>query len=143
MRLFTALLFMLATSVASAENSTKQNGYTIHHNAITTDMLTPEVAREYGLIRSRNRAMLNVSVIRDAPGTTGQPVEADVRASSTNIIGQQRRLRMREIREGEAIYYIADFLVRNEEQLNFHIDVKPEGEVAWIPATFSQTFYTD
>ncbi len=143
MRLFTALLFMLATSVASAENSTKENGYTIHHNAITTDMLTPEIAREYGLIRSRNRAMLNVSVIRDVPGTTGQPVMADVRASSTNIIGQQRRLKMREIREGEAIYYIADFLVRNEEQLNFHIDVKPEKEVIWMPAVFSQTFYTD
>ena len=143
MRLFTALLFLLATSVVSAENSTKENGYTIHHNAITTDMLTPEIAREYGLIRSRNRAMLNVSVIKQVPGTTGQPVEADVRASSTNIIGQQRRLRMREIREGEAIYYIGDFLVRNEEQLNFHIDVKPEGEVTWIPAAFSQTFYTE
>ena len=143
MRLLTALLFMLVTSVASAENSTKDNGYTIHHNAITTDMLTPEIAREYGLIRSRNRAMLNVSVIKQVPGTTGQPVEADVRPSSTNILGQQRRLRMREIREGEAIYYIGDFLVRNEEQLNFHIDVKPEGEVTWIPAAFSQTFYTE
>lgn len=143
MRLFTAFLFMLATSVATAENSTKENGYTIHHNAITTDMLTPEIAREYGLIRSRNRAMLNVSVIREVDGTTGQPVKAEVRASSTNIIGQQRRLKMREIREGNAIYYIADFLVRNEEQLNFHIDVKPEGQYTWIPATFSQTFYTD
>ncbi|MGD9393318.1 MAG: DUF4426 domain-containing protein, partial [Chromatiales bacterium] len=97
MRLFTALLFMLATTVAFAENSTKDNGYTIHHNAITTDMLTPEIAREYGLIRSRNRAMLNVSVIREVEGTTGQPVQAEVRASSTNIIGQQRRLKMREI----------------------------------------------
>ena len=76
MRLLTALLFMLVTSVASAENSTKDNGYTIHHNAITTDMLTPEIAREYGLIRSRNRAMLNVSVIKQVPGTTGQPVSA-------------------------------------------------------------------
>ena len=105
-------------------------------------MLTPEIAREYGLIRSRNRAMLNVSVIKDIPDALGDPVEAEVRASTTNIIGQQRRLNMREIREGDAIYYIADFLVRNEEQLNFHIDVKPEGKATWIPATFSQKFYT-
>jgi hypothetical protein len=143
MRLITAILLTLAFSLASAENSTTQDGYTIHHNAITTDMLSPEIAREYGLIRSRNRAMLNISVIQEMKDSLGKPVEAEVRASTTNLIGQQRRLNMREIREGDAIYYIADFLVRNEEKLNFHIDVKPEGNVTWIPATFSQQFYTN
>ncbi|MEJ2321727.1 MAG: DUF4426 domain-containing protein [Gammaproteobacteria bacterium] len=143
MRLITAILLTLACSLASAENSTTEDGYTIHHNAITTDMLSPEIAREYGLIRSRNRAMLNVSVIQMMKDSLGKPVEAEVRASTTNIIGQQRRLNMREIREGDAIYYIADFLVRNEEKLNFHIDVKPEGNATWIPATFSQQFYTN
>lgn len=143
MRLFTALLLLLAVSTASAENSTRENGYTIHHNAITTDMLSPEIAREYGLIRSRNRAMLNIAVIKDIPDSTGQPVRAEVRALTTNILGQQRKLRLREIREGDAVYYIADFLVRNEEKLNFHIDVKPEEMATWIPATFSQQFYTN
>jgi len=143
MRLFTAFLLLFTFSVANAENSTREGGYTIHHNAITTDMLSPEIAREYGLIRSRNRAMLNISVIKDVPDSTGQPVKADVRASTTNIIGQQRTLRLREIKEGDAIYYIADFLVRNEEKLNFHIDVKPEGMATFIPATFTQEFYTN
>lgn len=138
-----SMLVLMASSSAFAENNTKVNGYTIHHNAINTDILSPEIARHYGIIRSRTRALLNVSIIKDEEGTTGQPVAADVRAYSTNIYGQHRNLHLREVREGDAIYYIGDFLVRNQDQLNFHIDVRPEGIKQFYPASFSQQFFTE
>lgn len=127
---------------AAAENSTKVDGYTIHHNAITTDMLTPEISRAYRIPRSRNRGMLNVSVIKDAEGTTGTPVAAQVRAYSTNFLGQQRPIVMREIREGDAIYYIGDFLVQHGELLNFTIEVRPEGESQIFATRMAQEFFT-
>jgi hypothetical protein len=49
---------------------------------------------------------------------------------------------LREIREPNAIYYIADFGVGNEEILNFHLDVRPEGETDSFQVQFRQQFFT-
>ena len=47
---------------AHAEQSSSFGDYVIHYNAIPSTFLTPDTAREYGISRSRNRAMLNISV---------------------------------------------------------------------------------
>ena len=36
----------------------------VHFSAQSTDQLPPDVARAYGIVRSKNRAMLNVSIVR-------------------------------------------------------------------------------
>ena len=120
-------LFLLLPATVYAENSTKIPGYTIHHNVLTTDFLAPNIASAYRLIRSKNRAMINVSVIQDVEGTTGKPVMATISARAINLIGQSRNILLREIREGNAIYYIGDFIVPNNEQLIFVLDVTPDG----------------
>ena len=137
-----ASALLLAPLSVLAENSTKVPGYTIHHNVLTTDVLTPTVARTYQIRRSKNRAMLNVSVVRDVPGTTGQSVSADVQAVAINLMGQRQQLPMREIREGDAVYYISDFLVANRERLNFDLAVKPEGSNEVFAAKLSEEFFT-
>ena len=137
-----ALALAALTTPAAAENSTEVDGYTIHHNAITTDMLTPEISRAYRIPRSRNRGMLNVSVIKDVGDSSGQPVAAGVTAVSINYLGQQRPIRMREIREGDAVYYIGDFLVQHGELLSFDIEVRPEGEKQVFSTRMSQEFFT-
>ena len=73
------LLGLLLPLTATAENSTRAAGHTIHHNAIPTATLTPAVATGYSITRSKYRGLLNVSVIKDVQGTTGQPVTAIVR----------------------------------------------------------------
>ena len=138
------LLFSVLLSFAAfAENSTQTNGYTIHHNALTTDTLSPQVASAYGIQRSRNRGMVNISVIRDEPGTTGTPVSAEVELVARNLLGQERDIPLREVREETAIYYIADFPVSNREQLVFKIEALPEGGAYALHATFQQEFFTD
>lgn len=137
-----ALALALFGTAALAENATKVDGYTIHHNALTTDILTPEIARAYRIPRSRNRGMLNVSVIKNEEGAPGKAVAADVRAFSTNFMGQITPIRLREIREGDAIYYIGDFLVRHGETLNFTMEVRPAGETTFYTAKMSQEFFT-
>ena len=134
---------LLAAPALLADNSTKVPGYTIHHNVVTTDVLNPTIANTYGIRRSKNRAMLNVSVIQDEPGKAGHSVAADVTVVAKNIMGQPRDLTMREIREGDAVYYISDFLVSNRERLKFDLSVKPAGSDEVFSATISQEFYTD
>jgi hypothetical protein len=81
--------------------------YIVHFNAQSTDQLPPEVAGAYNIVRSKNRAMLNVSIIRK---TDNAPVAGAVTVKATNLTGQLKNVTMRKIEEpGEtsAIYYVA------------------------------------
>ncbi len=137
------LLLLLISSLAGAENSTQADGYTIHHNAIPSAMLTPEVAADYRIVRSKYRGLLNISVIKNIPGTTGQAVTARVSAYALNLIGRRHNIDLREIREGEAIYYIGDFPIVDGETLKFMLEITPEGATKPIEAALSQEFYID
>jgi hypothetical protein len=100
----------------------------VHFSAQSTDQLPPAVAREYNIVRSKNRAMLNVSVLRKPDNL---PVAADVSVNTVNLTGQLKNVTMRKIEEpGDiiAIYYIGDTTVANREVLIFDISIKPEGE---------------
>jgi hypothetical protein len=134
--------FLLATA-GWAENSTAIPGFTIHHNAIPSASLEPDIAKQYGIQRSKYRGMLNVSVIKSVEGTTGESSEAVVLAKANNIRGQLISIPMRKITEGDAIYYIGEFRITHQETLNFEIQVQPKGETRYYTARLSQDFYID
>ncbi len=137
-----AVLALFGLSMnAMAENATRVQGYTIHHNALTTDSLAPQVAKAYGIQRSKNRGMLNVSVLKDKEGSIGESVKAKVEATATNLSGQSRVIDMREVMDGDAVYYIGDFRVSNQETLNFNLTVNPMGAGSYN-AKLSQQFFT-
>lgn len=117
--------------------------YVVHFNAISTDHLQPEVARTYNIARSKNRAMLNVSVIKKVEGTTGQSVSADMAITANNLTGQVKNLTVRKIQEGDAIYYIGDVPIANAETLIFNLNVKPEGGTDTHAVRFSRQFFSD
>lgn len=142
-KLLIILSSLFLAFAARAENATHIPGFTIHHNAITTDMLDPMVAKTYDIQRSKARGMLNVSVIKDVPGTTGKPVRAEVRARAENFRGQTIQIPMREIREQDAIYYIGEFRIHNQERLNFTIEVRPEGYDHFEKIVMKQQFFVD
>ncbi|MEJ2515404.1 MAG: DUF4426 domain-containing protein [Gammaproteobacteria bacterium] len=125
------------------ENFEDFGDYVVHFNAQSTSVLPPEVARAYGIQRSSNRAMLNISVLRKAPGSPGEPTAAAVDVDASNLTGQLKDLTLREIKEGEAIYYIGEFPVANRETLIFDISVRPEGVNEPFRVRFRQQFYTD
>ncbi|PLY16529.1 MAG: DUF4426 domain-containing protein [Sedimenticola sp.] len=137
------LLALLAPLQLLAENITQADGYTIHHNALPVTTLSPEIATTYGLVRSKFRGLLNISVIKDVANTTGQPVAASVEAYATNLIGQRKDIALKEIREGEAIYYIGDFPITDQESLEFYLEVKPEGHSTPLKARLTQQFFID
>lgn len=131
-------------AMPASKTSQDFGAYTVHFNALATDQLTAEVARSYGIVRSPNRAMLNVSVIRKQEGTIGEAVAAEVSASANNLTGQMKQMTIREIRDQDAIYYIGEVTVANEEILQFSVDVKPEGEPkAFSTINFKKQFYTN
>jgi hypothetical protein len=135
--LLCGLLFALPVL---AQNSVRSGELVVHYNAVPTTSLTADVARQYGITRSANRALVNVSVRRGAPGAD-QAVPATVRVAATNLNGQRSDLRVREVREGEAIYYLAEARFQGQETLNFEVEVSAEGATAPVRASFRQEFF--
>jgi hypothetical protein len=136
------LALLLPFSV-NAENSKDFGDFVIHYNAMATDMVPPEVARKYHITRSQNRGMINITVLKKVLSSPGQPVHARVEVNARNLAGQGRTIRMREIREGNAIYYLGEFGVANEETLNFDVRARPQGSQETVEVSFSQDFYTN
>ena len=114
--------------------------HVVHFSALSTDQIPPEVARAYGIVRSKNRAMLNVSVLEE---DTNAPVSATVTVKTSNLTGQLKNVIMRKIEEQEAIYYIGEIPVANRETLIFDISVTPEGETEASKLRFQRQFYSD
>jgi hypothetical protein len=140
--LFLCLLMGLASS-AAAENSTSSGGYTIHYNALKSDFLSPAIAKAYDIQRSKYRGLINISVIKDNPGTEGTPVQAKIVINAIALSGVPKQITLRKITEGSAIYYIGEFPVIDREIVNFNLEVTPEGETRPINVKFSQQFYID
>jgi len=106
--------------------------FELHYSVVNTTFLDPTVAATYGITRGEKRAILNLAVREKlADGSAARPM---VLQGRTSDLMQQQALEFREIREGEAIYYIAEFSFINEEWRFFEIEFRPEG------ATQSYTF---
>lgn len=114
--------------------------HVVHFSAQSTDQLPPEVARAYSIVRSKNRAMLNVSVLQESDGVA---VEADVTVKTVNLTGQLKNVTMRQIDEGDAIYYIGEVAIANRETLVFDISVTPAGSDQVSDVRFKRQFFTD
>lgn len=99
--------------------------FQVHFNAVRTDELTPAVARAYGIERSANRVLLNVSMLRkDANGRT-TPVDGRVTATARNLNGQLKGLEVRRITEGTSVYFIGEVGISGTEILVFEIVATP------------------
>ena len=114
--------------------------YVVHFSAQSTDALPPEVARAYNIVRSKNRAMLTVSVLRESDNGS---VPADVSVKTVNLTGQLKNVTMRQIEDQDAVYYIGETPVANRETLIFDITVTPEGSGNPSEVRFKREFFTD
>ena len=129
-------------SVVNAEQSKDLGDAVVHYNAITTDFFDPQIAKLYGIKRSKNRGLLTVTVLKKHMGLASLPIKANITASAVNLSNQIKNLTIREITDGGAIYYIAEFPVTKNETLNFKIEIESsKGEPEQVE--FRQAFYAD
>ncbi|HEY0663225.1 MAG TPA: DUF4426 domain-containing protein [Thiobacillaceae bacterium] len=139
-RLLAAVCLCAVAAVAHAEISQKFGPLEIHYNAITTDELSPEVARTYKIERSKTRGLLTVSVLKQNNMGAASPVPAKITVHATNLSQQLTRITMREVREGTAIYYLGEFRLAPPDTLKFTATVEVAGEPP-REMVFNQQFY--
>jgi hypothetical protein len=114
--------------------------FELHYNALRTDELAVEVARAYGIGRSANRVMLNVSLLRKEPDGRTTPVDGTVTARAYNLNGQLKNLQMRRITEGTSVYFIGEVGISGTEILVFDIDASPLDRPGKYSVQFKREF---
>ena len=129
--------------LSGIESSQDFGDYELHFNALGTNQLTPEIAQEYGIVRNPNRVMLTLSILDTSGGGIGTAVSGSVEASAVNLTGQLKNIPVREINEGDAIYYIGETTVVDSESLVFTVAVTPEDEPDPLTVRFQKQFFVD
>ncbi len=134
--LFLSALFV--PLLLQAEQMQKFGDWEVHYILVPTTFLKPAIAEQYGIVRGRDRAYLNISVLdRDL-----DPVSIGIDGTMTNLLGQQQDLEFREVREGSAIYYLTTIKYTDREVLRFEILVTPP-EDSSKTLKFQQQMYWD
>ncbi len=137
----TVLLFSLLSLPTFAEQFKNMKDIEVHYVAFNSTFLTPQIARSYNIKRNGYLAVINISVLDRA--SLGKPaLQATVGGRAKNLIGQTQQLTFREIKEGDAIYYLAELPVTHEETFTFDIDVK-SGSKGSGKLKFTQKFFVE
>ena len=131
------LLIALA-GPAAAEQKVAIGDFEAHYVVFPSAFLDAKVTALYGIRRSRDLSILNLSVL-DAQG---KGARVQVAGQVKNLLGQLSALDFREIREKEAVYYIAEVRHTNREVLRFSIAITPP-ETATYNLEFQQEVFWD
>ena len=144
-RLFATLLVITALHVtpASAQQSETFGPYELHYSVVNTTFIEPEVAATYGITRGKDRAILNLSVREHLPGggDIGRPMQ--LKGSTRDLLQKQETLDFMEVKEGPAIYYIAEVTFLNEEHRFFEVHFRPEGASETYTFKLKHKMYED
>ena len=120
--LFTTL--SLGSLSASAEQSKQAGNYSVHYVAFASTFLSADMASKYKVVRGRNRALVNISIL----DKDNNPVRAKLTGTVKNLPGQILKLEFEEVREGDAVYYLAQTRFSDQELMRFDINfVGPDG----------------
>lgn len=134
------VLTVLITNVSHAENMKKLGSMNVHYMAIGSTFFTPEIAKAYGITRSRYNGLVNISVLDNTK--VGNPAKTiSITGQAKNNLGQFKSLEFTEVKEGDAIYYLAQVSYDDEETLHFTLKINDGKEQQTLK--FSQKFYVD
>jgi hypothetical protein len=129
-----------AITNASAENMKRLGSMNVHYMAIGSTFFTPEIAKVYGITRSRFNGLINISVLDNSKA--GKPAKTvSITGKAKNNLGQFKAVDFTEVKEGDAIYYLAQIKYSNEETIHFTLNINDGKEQQTLK--FSQKFYVD
>ena len=125
------------------QTSQKFGAYTVHYNVFNSKSIPAEVAKIYQLTRSKDLALVNISLTKTENGATSLGLPAKVSVKAINLMQQVKELEFQEIKEPEATYYLAPFRYTNEEDIRFEVSVLPEGESKALTVSFTRRLFTE
>jgi hypothetical protein len=145
MRLLITCILLFITSLSFADNRGEQKqvfgDYEVHFIGLTSSELDKDVAKLYGITRSRNIGFLNISVLKKGQGPLPVAWNAKIEGTMSNLIGQSQELSFTRVQETSALYFYSTFDFYDEDMYRFNLKVTPEGNTRAYDVKFSQRFY--
>ena len=111
----------------------------VHYIAFPSTFIEPKIAKAYDLQRSGYKGIVNISILKNDTNNTAQ--QATLTGTAKNLLGTKQTLNFKEVKEGDAIYYLAQVDFSNEETLRFNIEIQQKNQVQTLQ--FQQKFYVD
>jgi len=148
LRIALLLVSIVFSTLASAEQKKTFDGpdgseYDVHYIAFNSTFLEPDIAKQYGLIRSKSLGVVNVSIIQKYADGTSKAVTALVQGRVTNEIQQQQILAFQQVIEGPAIYYLAQTQFSEGKRVKIDLELYPAGVQEPLVHRFSHAFFND
>ncbi len=134
------ITWLLTAPLAQAQQSEMFGPFELHYAVVNSTFLEPKVAAAYGITRGERRAILNLAV-REHVGDITEARPMLLQGRTRDLVQRGAALEFQEIREGPAIYYIAEFEFLDEEWLFFEIDFRPEGAERTYSFKFKHQLY--
>ena len=136
-----SLLLCMALFVSSnayAEQYKTLGDWDVHYIVINTSFLTPEIARAYSIQRSKYQGLVNISVLQK---DSHKAQSISMTGHATNLLGTKKTLAFKEVKDGDAIYYLAILPFRDQEQYRFEIDIVEGNQAQKLK--FKHKFYSE
>lgn len=121
-----------------AEQKQTLGSWDVHYIALNSTFLTPQVAKQYGIVRSKFNGLINISVL-DRKDKTAQSVI--LTGEAKNLLGVIKTLTFKQVTEDKAIYYLAVLPFSDREQYRISININDGLEQKTLK--FQHKFYVD
>lgn len=129
--------------VQAQEASMQQVGdYQVHYSIFNTSFLAPEIAENYGIVRSGARALMNIAVLKKQPDGSMKNVRVDISGTRFDLI-RRDPLKFQEVQEQHAIYYLSDFPIEHRTMIYYTLQILPENSNRSFEVQFRKMLYRD
>lgn len=143
MRYFLCCILLLSTVVfANTDTMQSVGNYQVHYSSLNTSFLSADVAKAYGITRGKDKALLNVAVLKKQSNGQYLPVQAKVTVELYDLI-HKKNLPVQEVVEEYAIYYLAPFDIDHKVTVYFTVVAQVEGRQTPLEIKFKRKLYKD
>jgi hypothetical protein len=117
--------------------------YKVYFSVFNSSFIKADIARLHNITRAKDQALINIAVVKNKnKESLSGGMSAQITGTASNLMQQQRTLNFVEIKEGDAVYYLAPLRFTNEEVINFKINVKANNRQSHT-LKFTKTLYVE
>lgn len=139
MALIACLLIIPLFSQADEKEYKQYGDYKVFFSAFNSTFIDPDIAVTNNIVRGKDKGLVNIAVVNQS----GTGKAAQIAGYVSNIFQQSQRLEFFEVREQDAVYYLAPFEFENEDFLTFKIEVAPDSNKPTYNLKFQKIMYHD
>lgn len=107
--------------------------------AVPTMELTAEAAKNYNVERSPNRGLLTVTLVKKVKSGKSETLPGQVYAGAINLRNNLSNIPIRQVQEGNSVYYLGEFQVTTPDTLRFLVNANVMGKT--MKSEFAREFH--